>query len=372
MDGMKCLCYIYFVALIQISCGFTDDWLNSDLLGIQQAEKECDPAVDAVLDSLKHCVDALESVCDTCPPIDQPIPSTCEEILALSPNSPSGYYLVRGNTASASYEYCDFDSSRPSSCSEIKQKDPTSPSGYYTIRNGDVTESVYCHMGQLCGKEGGWTRVAYLDMSDETQSCPNELNQYNAIRACGRQNEEGSCRCGDGGCDSIKFSTLADSFSEVCGQVRGYQFGITDGARDSRLDGPYVDGVSITHGDPREHIFTLMSGRSELSNGASRFVCPCNDGSNQQVPLFVGDDYYCESGNPTSTSDRVLYPDDSLWDNQQCGGDESPCCSVNGLQPYFYKQLDAATSDDIELRVCGNQCNKKEDTPIYLYEIYVK
>ena len=372
MEGLRFVCY--FLALIHFSCAFiSEDW-HGKAIGLQQTEQECDPAVAAVTDSLQYCVDALEGVCDTCPPVYQPVPATCEEILALSPDSPSGSYLVRENTASASYVYCDFEGSRPSSCSEVKERDPTSPSGYYTIRNGDVTETVYCHIGELCGREGGWTRVAYLNMSDTAQNCPRELKQYDGtVRGCGRQDEDGdSCRCGSGGCDSVKFSTLADSFSEVCGKVLGYQWGITDGARNTKLDQAYVDGVSITHGDPRKHIFTLMAGRSEISSGASRFVCPCNSGSDQQPPSFVGDDYYCESGNPTSTYERILYPDDLLWDNQQCGGDELSCCSVNGVQPYFYKQLDTATADDIELRVCGNQCNKKEDTSFHYYEIYVK
>ncbi len=34
------------------------------------------------------------------------------------------------------------------------------------------SELVYCEMGELCNTtEGGWTRLAYLDMSDSTVDC---------------------------------------------------------------------------------------------------------------------------------------------------------------------------------------------------------
>ena len=48
-------------------------------------------------------------------------------------------------------------------------------------------------------------------------------------------------------------------YSRVCGRVIGYQFGSTDAFR-SRLTNidqvAYVDGISITHGSPCNHIWT--------------------------------------------------------------------------------------------------------------------
>ena len=61
-------------------------------------------------------------------------------------------------------------SSLPTSCQEIKSKQPNSPSGAYLLATSSgKTNYVYCHMGELCGTEGGWTRLAYLDMSDSIQ-----------------------------------------------------------------------------------------------------------------------------------------------------------------------------------------------------------
>ena len=67
----------------------------------------------------------------------------------------------------------------PTSCQEIKNKQPNSASGVYLLitPSGD-TNYVYCHMGELCGTEGGWTRLAYLDMSDSTQNCPTGFRLY--------------------------------------------------------------------------------------------------------------------------------------------------------------------------------------------------
>ena len=59
----------------------------------------------------------------------------------------------------------------PTSCEEIKNRQPNSPSGVYLLATGEETTQVYCNMEELCGSGGGWTRLAYLDMSDATQNC---------------------------------------------------------------------------------------------------------------------------------------------------------------------------------------------------------
>ena len=53
------------------------------------------------------------------------------------------------------------------SCQEILYCFPSASSGYYQITapNGSLVK-VYCDMeGINCGGEGGWTRVAYVNMS---------------------------------------------------------------------------------------------------------------------------------------------------------------------------------------------------------------
>ena len=228
-------------------------------------------------------------------------------------------------------------------------------------------------MEELCSTEGGWTRLGYLDMTDSTVDCPPGFNLFenNGVRACNRPGTTASC-------ESIKFLSNGISYSEVCGRVVGYQYGSTDGV-DTRfisldihndINSYYVDGVSITQGFPRKHVWTMMSGVSSSIPDAGNCICNDPPGSTQQVQSFIGNDYFCESGNPAYWS-FVFYSNDPLWDGEGCGSQEGNCCAVTGL-PWFHKTLNSTTTDYIELRLCGDQSPSDEDVPIALYEIFVK
>ena len=85
--------------------------------------------------------------------------------------------------------------------------------------------------------------------------------------------------------------------------VRGYQFGSTDAFDSSynTIDSPYVHRVSITYGNnTRKHLWTYAAGI--FQNILVSYDCPCNTGyiSQYYPPLFVGNHYYCESGNNLS------------------------------------------------------------------------
>ena len=105
------------------------------------------------------------------------------------------------------------------SCEEILTKFPDTPSGYYVL--ADSTEKVYCDMeNKRCGSQG-WTRVAYVNMSSETSSCPGEFQLYETpIRSCGGLTGIG--------CASAKFSTHGIPYSQVCGRMIGYQVAAPD------------------------------------------------------------------------------------------------------------------------------------------------
>ena len=224
--------------------------------------------------------------------------------------------------------------------------------------------------GMNCDEEGGWTRVAYLNMLEPGTTCPSGLTQEEYINihhdVCGRPNTP------EAGCYSAFFSTYSLNYAKVCGQVRGYQFGPTQAfySGSAGIDSYYVDGVSITYGNnPRQHVWTYAGAVFEKyldSRG-----CPCNGISTYPPPFFVGNDYYCESGLLDAPYSYILYPDDPLWDGQNCNGPESPCCT-NPNMPWFLKTLNEATTDDIELRVCSNQRFINGDTPLDIIEIYVK
>jgi len=115
-----------------------------------------------------------------------------------------------------------------SSCADIYEAYPGVKSGYYNIplTNGTIV-NVYCDMeGINCDDEGGWTRVAYLNMTEPGAACPSGLNQAGHLNithdVCGRPNPA------ERSCDSSFFSTFGLNYTKVCGQVRGYQFGSPD------------------------------------------------------------------------------------------------------------------------------------------------
>ena len=261
------------------------------------------------------------------------------------------------------------------SCSAL----PTScPSGYYWIRssNGSAVQ-VYCDMDRVCGCNGaggGWTRVAFLNMTNPDQQCPGDwILQTRSIeprRLCGNTSTIQACF-------SAMFSTYGISYNHVCGRVRGYQVGGANAfsTRNSSIESYYLSGVSLTHGPPgaRHHIWSFVAGFGEHN---INFGCPCANLSVPlaRVPSFVRNDFFCESGNPVTygASTYRLYRNDTLWDGEGCVS--PPCCELSyppGVTaPWFCKQLPQTTTDDIEARICHG-FTFPGDTPVELVELYI-
>ena len=134
------------------------------------------------------------------------------------------------------------------------------------------------------------------------------------------------------------------------------------------IERAYVAGVSLTHGSPRQHIWTFAAGATEDVPDRNN-VCPCDANMNIIIPPFVGEDYFCESGVNSGLANQRLYSDDPLWDGEGCSNTSS-CCSFNN-PPYFTKQLPSPTSDPIEARLCRWD-NIRDDSPVEFMELYVK
>ena len=281
--------------------------------------------------------------------------------------------------ANSQHSSCPCQPVPATTCEEIKKSWPSSASGYYTIKG----QRVYCNMEELCGSGGGWTRLAYLNMSESTENCPSGFKLYQSgVKACGRVTSS------VGSCVSVQFPSNGISYSQVCGRVVGYQYKSTDavypGDYTSEVYGSvitqshndinsyYVDGVSITRGSPRQHVWTLIAGVGTAGN--VRYNCPCSPGSPQKSTLqsFIGNDYFCETGNPaTDGSFQVIfYTSDPLWDGKDCSS-EGDCCTAPGL-PWFHKVFNTTTTDYLELRVCADQSTVDEDIPVSFYELYIK
>ena len=254
----------------------------------------------------------------------------------------------------------------PTSCRQIFTQFPTSSSRYYVLAsdNGSTNYSAYCNMDELCGSGGGWTRLAYLDMNDSTVNCPSGLRLYQlgGVRACGRTASHG------GSCASVQFPSNGIRYSQICGRVTGYKYNSPDAldtanGNHNNINGPYVDGVSITRGSLRNHVWTLIASWQST-------YCPCSIGGGFSVQSFVGSHYFCESSGSGFTYNIDI--SNPFWDGQGCSNNDIACCNAPGI-PWFHRDYGSTiTNDYIELRVCGDEGTGNEDAPVGYYEIYVK
>ena len=256
-------------------------------------------------------------------------------------------------------------------CAQFPHCNPSATSGYYQIQaaNGSAVQ-VYCDMeGTHCGGEGGWMRVAHLNMTDPSSQCPVgfRVETVNDKRFCIRDTSSAGCR-------SMLFEPFGLTYSQVCGYVRGYSYGSTDIFYSNKvrsfnepLSGNYVDGVSITYGTPPTHVWTYAAGYRET--GTNVYHCPCNTYSVYSQPSYVGSSYYCESGSTNTAS--LWHTSDPLWDGMQCGGGEVPCCNHTGL-PWFNKNLSTPTTATIKVRLCLDEGTYNENIGIERLELYVK
>ncbi len=257
-------------------------------------------------------------------------------------------------------------------CADILMSRPGAQSGYYWVRghNGSAV-NVYCEMStNKCDGTRGWTRVVDINMADPAQQCPSgyTLNSDQNKRTCGRVTNYI--------CDSAHFSTLGLEYSSVCGMIRAYQYSATlafyRGHRS--LHQNYLSGFSLTHGRDghRTHIWSFAAGLGENLSYDRYYHCHCSGSSvaraASRIPSFVGNSYFCETGADVYQAD-TLYPDDPLWDGQGCGPG-STCCSLNG-PPWFTTTI-SPTTDNLELRNCGDRKVSGQDTRLELLELYIR
>ena len=160
-----------------------------------------------------------------------------------------------------------------------------------------------------------------------------------------------------------------------CGQVVAYQDKTPDAAAslikpNPTIDEPYIDGISITRGSPRKHVWSYLAALSnqKFNNG---FDCPCIPDYKGIKPPFMGDDFFCDSmGERFPDRMPSVYPAGPLWTGKGRAL-RGPCCNYNN-PPTFCTVLETATTDDLELRMCGDQGTDDEDVPIQKYELYIQ
>ena len=236
-------------------------------------------------------------------------------------------------------------------------------------------ESIYDTAELKCGGTWGWRRAVYLDMTDPNTNCPSgwQLTGYSK-RTCGRAST------GSRICDSVFFPVSGGPYSQVCGRIRAYQWGLLSGfwgyniGGQTTIDNAYVNGVTLLHSSPRQHIWTFVGG---LFENYPSFVsnCPCDNAGDISIPPFVGEDYFCDSGYVypgyrNYSAEYTLHANDTLWDGRVCHS-ISTCCSLHN-PPYFTKTLSQTTTDDLELRMCFTSPVSSRNIGVELVELFVK
>ena len=186
--------------------------------------------------------------------------------------------------------------------------------------------------------------MGFLDTANSSQACPNGLTERTVAdkRTCAAFSNFATC-------SSVYYQS--PPFSQVCGRINGYSerslnaFNNYGRGTNLDIDDNYVDGASLTHGEPREHIWTF---------GVTSGECNCGT-----PPAAVGDDFFCD-WRQGFVSDFV----NLLW--------TGPTCDANSTAPWFFQELRRPTTDPIEMRVCRDEVRSNEDLLLELVEIYVQ
>lgn len=266
------------------------------------------------------------------------------------------------------------------SCSQIKKAYPKSKTGYYLITLGRYKRvKLHCYMGKpLCNDSSHeWRKIAYHNVYE--QGCPHGflMHEKGGYKACGRTiTNSNAVNClarPPPFCQSIIFPVQGIEYTQICGQVIGYTDGNTGAFYNNHQDLPYVDGISITLGGLREHIWTYAAGYLEVPQTIydRKFSCKCPNGA----LWFVGPNYYCESSGTMDKLEDIFR--DQLWDGKNCHGTDIPCCNNNNNNstgvnmPWFKRVLSNTASEYIEMRVCGRG-DIDSGTLFSKYEFYVR
>lgn len=218
----------------------------------------------------------------------------------------------------------------------------------------------------------GWVRVTDFNLeTNSSAECPGGWSR----------NNNGAPHCISGmtrGCRSANFSTNSLRYSQICGRVQGFQIGPTTGFSPStgsnpkELDDAYLDGVSITRGSPRHHIWSFGAGYSSTTiprTEAQEWMCPCFAETVMSVPSFVDESYFCNSGTAGHPDFMAVYHRNPLWDGQGCLPG-STCC---GKGPYFFANLTESSCDHLEVRICTSESHdSRVDVGVNIVELYVR
>ena len=141
-----------------------------------------------------------------------------------------------------------------------------------TLTEQIITNSVH----YTCGGRRGWRRAVYLNMTDPNNNCPSGWNMTGySKRTCGRANSSHLS------CDSVFFPVSGGPYSQVCGRIGAYQYGVPDAFYgynsdgQTTIDSAYVSGVAVMYSSPGQHIWTFANGawENQETHGTWNYLC---------------------------------------------------------------------------------------------------
>lgn len=236
------------------------------------------------------------------------------------------------------------------------------------------TPGLMFNLPQCCNDPTGWTQVAFINMTNSSYQCPSAFREITTPkRVCGRRTTT------RGSCDGVTFSVNGAQYNQVCGRIIAYQIGTPAAFHEhfsvgTGIESFYLEGISITHGNPRQHVwsFAATPGESYTTSSGDPSLCPCsNSAVTYSTPTFVGNDYFCETGTTLPCCPKgMFFADDPLFDGQGCGASSS-CCTYN-TPPWFCRSLPQPTTNDLEVRICSDMGTQQDDVPFEILEIYIK
>ena len=211
-----------------------------------------------------------------------------------------------------------------------------------------------------CGP-GTWFQIANIDVTSMSTQCPFPWELVTSPNGCRKMDEAP-------GCGVATFRTVVE-YGKVCGRIIGDTIGFPDsfngGSAATATDGiRLIDGVTITHSSPIQHIWTFSGSQGIAVNG--QFTCACNTAAptNTGAVDFAEDDYFCDT-----TAERIK----NLWGGD-CDGlspDLQTCCEFNN-PPFFTATLPTRTSANVDVHLCRDQFRSDEDILVLILELYVQ
>ena len=217
-----------------------------------------------------------------------------------------------------------------------------------------------------CGP-GPWLQIANFDFASTSPPCPTEWEPISLGSGFG------GCRRPEtaAGCSVATFTTGGVEYGKVCGRIIGAATASPDGfavvgpPEPTETDGiTLVDGVTLTHSSPIQHIWTLSAATNPFPDNV---ICPCKDNGASQINAgavaFADGNYFCD----TTFGGTKL-----LW-NGQCStvGTLETCCAFN-TPPFFTATLPTRTSDNADARLCRNENEPAEDVRVQIMQLYVQ